>query len=72
MRELRIYFSLIDFLHVLSIFLADALFKAGISSLLEAPRSITVDGKPRSTESQIIQFINGFLSVLVVVPVSVP
>lgn len=50
-------------------FSAEALFKAGISALLEAPTTITVDGKPKSSETFLIQYIHSFLSNLIIVPV---
>ena len=50
---------------------AEALFKAGIAALLEAPQTMNVEGKPKSSEPFLIQFIHNFLSNLVIVPVSV-
>uniref|UniRef100_A0A672Z339 VPS35 endosomal protein-sorting factor-like n=1 Tax=Sphaeramia orbicularis TaxID=375764 RepID=A0A672Z339_9TELE len=47
---------------------ADAFFKAAVSILPEVPRSISVEGKLRSSESFLLDFINNFLATLLVVP----
>ncbi|KAM7371135.1 hypothetical protein PAMP_010626 [Pampus punctatissimus] len=47
---------------------ADAFIKAAVSILPEVPRSISVEGKLRSSESFLLDFINNFLSTLLVVP----
>ncbi|XP_063748975.1 VPS35 endosomal protein-sorting factor-like isoform X2 [Eleginops maclovinus] len=47
---------------------ADAFLKAAVSLLPEVPRSISVEGKLRSSESFLLDFINNFLSTLLVVP----
>ncbi|XP_054624384.1 VPS35 endosomal protein-sorting factor-like isoform X2 [Dunckerocampus dactyliophorus] len=47
---------------------ADAFLKAAVSILPEVPRSISVEGKLRSAESFMLDFINNFLSTLLVVP----
>uniref|UniRef100_A0A8C6TGE5 VPS35 endosomal protein-sorting factor-like n=1 Tax=Neogobius melanostomus TaxID=47308 RepID=A0A8C6TGE5_9GOBI len=47
---------------------ADAFLKAAVSILPEVPRSINVEGKLRSSESFLLDFINNFLSTLLVVP----
>ncbi|XP_061611932.1 VPS35 endosomal protein-sorting factor-like isoform X2 [Phyllopteryx taeniolatus] len=47
---------------------ADAFLKAAVSILPEVPRSISVEGKLRSSESFLLDFINNFLSTLLVVP----
>ncbi|XP_033840805.1 VPS35 endosomal protein-sorting factor-like isoform X1 [Periophthalmus magnuspinnatus] len=47
---------------------ADAFLKAAVSVLPEVPRSISVEGKLRSSESFLLDFINNFLSTLLVVP----
>uniref|UniRef100_A0A8C9T186 VPS35 endosomal protein-sorting factor-like n=1 Tax=Scleropages formosus TaxID=113540 RepID=A0A8C9T186_SCLFO len=47
---------------------ADAFFKAAVSLLPEVPRSITVEGKLRSSEAFLLDFISNFLSTLLVVP----
>lgn len=49
---------------------ADAFLKAAVSLLPEVPRSISVEGKLRSSESFLLDFINNFLSTLLVVPVT--
>ncbi|XP_069036894.1 VPS35 endosomal protein-sorting factor-like [Lepisosteus oculatus] len=47
---------------------ADAFLKASVSLLPEVPRSLSVDGKLRSSEGFLLEFINNFLSTLLVVP----
>ncbi|XP_047464640.1 VPS35 endosomal protein-sorting factor-like isoform X2 [Mugil cephalus] len=47
---------------------ADAFFKAAVSILPEVPRCISVEGKLRSSESFLLDFINNFLATLLVVP----
>ncbi|XP_061912130.1 VPS35 endosomal protein-sorting factor-like [Entelurus aequoreus] len=47
---------------------ADAFLKAAVSLLPEVPRSISVEGKLRSAESFTLDFVNNFLSTLLVVP----
>ncbi|XP_075890852.1 VPS35 endosomal protein-sorting factor-like isoform X1 [Nelusetta ayraudi] len=47
---------------------ADAFLKAAVSLLPEVPRSISVEGKLRSSESFLLDFINNFLATLLVVP----
>ncbi|XP_028263709.1 VPS35 endosomal protein-sorting factor-like isoform X2 [Parambassis ranga] len=47
---------------------ADAFFKAAVSILPEVPRSISVEGKLRSSEAFLLDFINNFLATLLVVP----
>lgn len=47
---------------------ADAFLKAAVSILPEVPRSISIEGKQRSSESFLLDFINNFLSTLLVVP----
>ncbi|XP_063049112.1 VPS35 endosomal protein-sorting factor-like, partial [Engraulis encrasicolus] len=47
---------------------ADAFLKAAVSVLPEVPRSIIVEGKLRSTESLLLDFIHNFLSTLLTVP----
>ena len=49
---------------------ADAFLKAAVSVLPEVPRSISIEGKQRSSESFLLDFINNFLSTLLVVPVT--
>ncbi|KAF3853261.1 hypothetical protein F7725_013949 [Dissostichus mawsoni] len=46
----------------------DAFLKAAVSLLPDVPRSISVEGKLRSSESFLLDFINNFLSTLLVVP----
>lgn len=48
---------------------ADAFLKAAVSILPEVPRSISVEGKLRSSESFLVDFINSFLATLLVIPV---
>ncbi|XP_062387283.1 VPS35 endosomal protein-sorting factor-like isoform X2 [Sardina pilchardus] len=47
---------------------ADAFLKAAVSVLPEVPRSIVVEGKQRCSESLLLDFINNFISTLLVVP----
>uniref|UniRef100_A0A8B9KGX6 VPS35 endosomal protein-sorting factor-like n=1 Tax=Astyanax mexicanus TaxID=7994 RepID=A0A8B9KGX6_ASTMX len=47
---------------------ADAFLKAAVSILPEVPRTISVEGKQRSSEAFLLDFINSFLSTLLVVP----
>uniref|UniRef100_A0A8D3C3Q3 VPS35 endosomal protein-sorting factor-like n=1 Tax=Scophthalmus maximus TaxID=52904 RepID=A0A8D3C3Q3_SCOMX len=47
---------------------ADAFLKAAVSILPEVPRSISVEGKLRSSESFLLDFTNNFLAMLLVVP----
>ncbi|XP_072311686.1 VPS35 endosomal protein-sorting factor-like isoform X1 [Eucyclogobius newberryi] len=47
---------------------ADAFLKAAVSILPDVPRTISVEGKLRSSESFLLDFINNFLSTLLVVP----
>lgn len=49
---------------------ADAFLKAAVSLLPEVPRSISVEGKQRSSESFLLDFINNLLATLLVVPVT--
>ncbi|XP_077482036.1 VPS35 endosomal protein-sorting factor-like isoform X2 [Stigmatopora argus] len=47
---------------------ADAFLKAAVGLLTEVPRSISVEGKARSSETFLLDFIANFLSTLLVVP----
>ncbi|XP_041818349.1 VPS35 endosomal protein-sorting factor-like isoform X2 [Chelmon rostratus] len=47
---------------------ADAFLKAAVSIIPEVPRSISVEGKLRSSESFLLDFTNNFLATLLVVP----
>lgn len=47
---------------------ADACFKAALSLVPEMPRTIEVDGKPRTSEPYLISYLCHFLSTLLVVP----
>uniref|UniRef100_G3NMI0 VPS35 endosomal protein-sorting factor-like n=1 Tax=Gasterosteus aculeatus aculeatus TaxID=481459 RepID=G3NMI0_GASAC len=47
---------------------ADAFLNTAVSLLPEVPRSISVEGKLRSSESFLLDFINNFLATLLVVP----
>lgn len=51
---------------------ADAFLKAAVSLLPEVPHSISVEGKLRSSEGFLLDFINNFLATLLVVPVTHP
>ena len=52
------------------VFTGDAFFKAAIFLLAEAPRTLLVDGKVRSSESTLHEYTAHLLAVLLVVPVS--
>ncbi|XP_065109651.1 VPS35 endosomal protein-sorting factor-like [Paramisgurnus dabryanus] len=47
---------------------ADAFLKAAVSLLPDVPRTISIEGKPRSSEPFLLDLINNFLSTLLVVP----
>ncbi|XP_031424755.1 VPS35 endosomal protein-sorting factor-like [Clupea harengus] len=47
---------------------ADAFLKAAVSVLPEVPRNISVEGKQRSSEGLLLDFINNFMATLLVVP----
>ncbi|XP_053196750.1 VPS35 endosomal protein-sorting factor-like isoform X2 [Scomber japonicus] len=47
---------------------ADAFLKAAVSILPDVPRSISIEGKLRSSESFLMDFINNFLATLLVIP----
>uniref|UniRef100_A0A8C1QM78 VPS35 endosomal protein-sorting factor-like n=1 Tax=Cyprinus carpio TaxID=7962 RepID=A0A8C1QM78_CYPCA len=47
---------------------ADAFLKTAVSLLPEVPRTISIEGKQRSSEPFLLDFINNFLSTLLVVP----
>lgn len=53
-----------------SYFVADAFFKAAVSLVSEVPRTINVDGKMRSSDAFLLEFLCNFFSTLLVVPVS--
>ncbi|XP_074647304.1 VPS35 endosomal protein-sorting factor-like [Tubulanus polymorphus] len=46
---------------------ADAFFKAAISVIANIPKSMEIDGKFKSTEPLMVEFVNNFLSTLLVV-----
>lgn len=48
---------------------ADAFLKAAVSVLPEVPRSISIEGKLRSSENFLLDFVNNFLATLLVIPV---
>ena len=49
---------------------ADAFFKAAISQIADVPRVMELDGKNRSSEPFLVDYISSFISTLLVVPVS--
>ncbi len=51
--------------------LADAFLKAAIALLPDVPRSIEVDGRLRSSEPLLLDFLRNLLSTLLLFPVSV-
>lgn len=50
---------------------ADACFEAALNLLQEFPKTLEIDNRPRSCEYLLHNFINKFLSLLIVVPVSI-
>ena len=49
---------------------ADACFEAAINLIPELPKYVEIDGKQRSTETHLQSYVQKFLSILIVVPVS--
>ena len=49
---------------------ADAFFKAAISRIPEVPNTLDSEGKVRSSEPVLLEFISNFVSTLLVTPVS--
>jgi hypothetical protein len=49
---------------------ADACFEAALHLIEEYPKMIEVDNRPRSSEYLFQSYINKFLSLLIIVPVS--
>ncbi|KAM5151572.1 VPS35 endosomal protein-sorting factor-like isoform 2-T2 [Mantella aurantiaca] len=47
---------------------ADAFFKAAVSLVADVPKTIIIDGKMRSSESFLLEFLSNFFSTLLVVP----
>ncbi|KAM4025171.1 VPS35 endosomal protein-sorting factor-like isoform 2-T2 [Anomaloglossus baeobatrachus] len=47
---------------------ADAFFRAAVSLVPEVPKTINIDGKMRSSESFLLEFLSNFFSTLLVVP----
>lgn len=47
---------------------ADACFEAALKLIPELPKTVEIDGKPKSTEPYIVSFICNFLSTLIIVP----
>ncbi|XP_043568104.1 VPS35 endosomal protein-sorting factor-like isoform X2 [Chiloscyllium plagiosum] len=47
---------------------ADAFFKAAISLVVEVPKMINIDGKMRTSEGFLLEFLNNFFSTLLIVP----
>jgi len=46
----------------------DAFFKAAVSLIPEVPHSISIDGKMRSTEQPMTDFLNSFVGSLLIIP----
>lgn len=63
-------FPTLSFSYSLIFPIADAFLKAAVSVLPEVPRSISVEGKFRPSESFLLDYINNFLATLLVVPVT--
>lgn len=47
---------------------ADAFFKAAISLVAEVPKMINIDGKMKSSEGYLLEFLSNFFSTLLIVP----
>ncbi|XP_069590256.1 VPS35 endosomal protein-sorting factor-like isoform X2 [Ranitomeya imitator] len=47
---------------------ADAFFRAAVSLVPEVPKTINIDGKMRSSETFLLEFLSNFFSTLLVVP----
>uniref|UniRef100_A0A670K256 VPS35 endosomal protein-sorting factor-like n=1 Tax=Podarcis muralis TaxID=64176 RepID=A0A670K256_PODMU len=47
---------------------ADAFFKAAISLVPEVPKTINIDGKMRSSETFLLEFLCNFFSTLLIIP----
>ncbi|XP_030068287.1 VPS35 endosomal protein-sorting factor-like [Microcaecilia unicolor] len=47
---------------------ADAFFKAAVSLVPEVPKTISVDGKMRSSETFLLEFLSNLFSTLLIVP----
>uniref|UniRef100_A0A6I8QAG6 VPS35 endosomal protein-sorting factor-like n=1 Tax=Xenopus tropicalis TaxID=8364 RepID=A0A6I8QAG6_XENTR len=47
---------------------ADAFFKAAVSLVPDVPKTISIDGKMRSSEPFLLEFLGNFFSTLLVVP----
>lgn len=47
---------------------ADAFFKAAVSLVPEVPKTINIDGKMRSSDSFLLEFLSNFFSTLLIVP----
>jgi hypothetical protein len=52
------------------IFVGDAFFKAAVSVIPDVPRVMEAEGKHRSSEPFLVDYISNFVSTLLVVPVS--
>ncbi|XP_069503258.1 VPS35 endosomal protein-sorting factor-like isoform X2 [Ambystoma mexicanum] len=47
---------------------ADAFFKAAVSLVPEVPKTIMIDGKMRSSDAFLLEFLSNFFSTLLIVP----
>lgn len=52
-------------------FAADAFFKAAISRIPELPRTLDMEGKVRSSEPLLVEYLNNLVSTLLITPVRV-
>ncbi|XP_069503259.1 VPS35 endosomal protein-sorting factor-like isoform X3 [Ambystoma mexicanum] len=48
---------------------ADAFFKAAVSLVPEVPKTIMIDGKMRSSDAFLLEFLSNFFSTLLIVPI---
>ncbi|XP_063286402.1 VPS35 endosomal protein-sorting factor-like [Pelobates fuscus] len=47
---------------------ADAFFKAAVSLVPDVPKTINIDGKMKSSETYLLEFLSNFFSTLLIVP----
>ena len=60
-----------EFIVIFYVAAGDAFFKAGVSLISEVPKTLEIDGKQKSTEPLLLEFINNLLATLLYVPVSI-
>lgn len=50
---------------------ADSCFEATIKLIVELPKTVEIDGKWKSSETYLVQFVTNLLSTLIIVPVNI-